>query len=253
MATTKSYIGKGSVYIARPGKALIKIGNSSKLEFSIDEEKKEQPDFENPGGGVADSVSRIKSVKLALTVLKLSPENLALALRGTTGAGAGGAVDKEPHAGVLAGGLVVFAKSQDLTKPLTVTDGEAVDPVIYQEGRDYVRRRAGIEIVAVADGGTIVDKSDIDASYTALSAVTVEALTNTGEEIRLVFDGINEANGKPVFVDAFRVKPGAAKGWSLIGDDFASLEIEADVLKDDSKTGVGISQYFNARLADLDA
>lgn len=248
MATTKSYIGKGSIYIARPGLPLTRIGNSAKLEFSIDEEKKEQADFENAGGGVADSISRIKAVKLSLSVLKLSPENLAMALRGSTGSTAGGVVVSEAHANVLLGGLVVFAKAQDLSAALTVKSDDGL--TTYVEGVDYVRRRAGIEIVA---DGDILAADTIKVSYTALASVTVEALTNVGEEVRLVFDGINEANGKPLLVDAYRVKPGAAKGWSLIGDDFSSLEIEADVLKDDSKTGAGLSQYFSARLAGLDA
>lgn len=247
---TQSYIGKGSVYIARPGKALIRIGNSSKLEFSIDEEKKEQDDYENPGGGVADSISRIKAVKIGLTVLQLSPENLAMALRGTVADLSGGAVAAEPHLDVISGGLVVFDKPQDLTKPLTVTDGADVAPVTYDEGTDYIRRRTGIEIVT---GGGIANASDIEVAYTALASTSIEALTNVGEEVRLVFDGINEANGSPVFVDAFRVKPGVSKGWSLIGDDFASLEIEADVLKDDSKTGIGLSKFFTARFAAVGA
>lgn len=249
--TTQSYIGKGSISIARPGKPLIPIGNTSKLDFAIEEEKKELADYESTGGGIADSVARIKSVRLSLSVHKLSPSNLALALRGTTSSVAAGPVAAELHEEVLAGGLVVFRQPQDMTKTLTVTDGEDVDPVTYQEGRDYVRRRAGIQIVPSADGGTIADKSDIEVSYTALSAITVEALTNVGEEVRLVFDGTNEANGLPLLVDVFRLKPGATKGWSLIGDDFSALEIEADVLSDTSRTGAGLSQFFNARMGGL--
>ncbi|MBW7901265.1 MAG: hypothetical protein H3C26_07300 [Rhodocyclaceae bacterium] len=248
---TQSYIGKGSISIARPGKPLIPIGNTSKLEFAIEEDKKELADYENTGGGIADAISRIKSVRLSLSVHKLSPENLAMALRGGLVSTAAGAVADEVHEDVQAGGLVVFAKPQDLEKSLVVTDGEEIDTVTYQEGRDYVRRRAGIVTVPVADGGTIPNESDIAVSYTALSSITVEALTNVGEEVRLVFDGVNEANGLPLLVDAFRVKPGAAKGWSLIGDDFSALEIEADVLKDDSRTGLGLSSFFSARMGGL--
>lgn len=242
--TTQSYIGKGSVYIAKAGDPLVRIGNTSKLDFSFDEEKKELPDWENTGGGVADSVSRIKGVKLALTVHKLTAENLALALRGTSAVSAAGAVTDEVHANVQLGGLVVFDKTPDTAVAYVVTDNAGT--TTYTVGTDYIVRRAGLEIPA---GSAIPDASTIKVDYTALAAMKVEALTDTGIEVRLVFDGINEANGKPMLVEAFRVKPGASKGWSLIGDDFSALEIESDVLKDESVTGTGLSQYFKARMA----
>ena len=242
--TTQSYIGKGSVYIAKAGDPLVRIGNTSKLDFSIEEEKKELMDYENPGGGVADSVTRIKGVKLALSVHKLSAENLATALRGASAVVAAGAVTDEAHANVQVGGLVVFDKTPDTAIAYVVTDNAGT--TTYTVGTDYIVRRAGLEIPA---GSTITDDSTIKVDYTALAAVKVEALTNVGEEVRLVFDGVNEANGKPMLVEAYRVKPGATKGWSLIGDDFATLEIEADVLKDETITGEGLSQYFKARMA----
>jgi hypothetical protein len=242
--TTQAYIGKGSIYIAKAGDPLIRIGNTSKLEFAIEEDKKEQMDYENPGGGVADSVTRIKSVKLSLSVHKLSAENLALALRGASAAVTGGAVVDEAHANVQVGGLVVFNKTPDISVAYVVTDNAGT--TTYTVGADYIVRRAGLEIPA---GSTIADASTIKVDYTALAAMKVEALTAVGEELRLVFDGVNEANGKAMLVEAFRVKPGAAKGWSLIGDDFATLEIEADVLKDETITTTGLSQYFKARMA----
>lgn len=242
--TTQAYIGKGSVYIAKAGDPLTRIGNTSKLEFSFEEEKKEMADYENTGGGVADSISRIKAVKLALTVHKLSAENLALALRGTSAVSAAGAVVDEEHANVQLGGLVVFSKTPDTAIAYVVTNQAGT--VTYTAGTDYIVRRAGLEIPS---GSAIADNSTIKVDYTALAAMKIEALTDTGIEVRLVFDGINEANGKPMLVEAFRVKPGASKGWSLIGDDFSALEIEADVLKDESVTGGGLSQFFKARMA----
>lgn len=242
--TTQSYIGKGSVYIAKAGDPLTRIGNTSKLEFSFEEEKKELADYENTGGGIADSISRIKAVKLALTVHQLSPENLALALRGSSAASAAGAVTDEVHANVQVGGLVVLDKTPDTAIAYVVTDNAGT--TTFTAGTDYIVRRAGLEIPA---GSTIPDASTIKVDYTAVAATNVQALTATGDEVRLVFDGINEASGKPMLVEAFRVKPGASRGWSLIGDDFSALEIEADVLKDETITGTGLSQFFKARLA----
>lgn len=241
---TQSYIGKGSVYLARANAGLIKIGQTSKVDFSVDEEKKELADNENPGGGVADSVSRIKSVKIGLTVHRLSPENLGIALRGSTATQSAGAVADEEHLSVRPGGLVPFVKTPDPAVAIVVKNDAGT--VTYTEGVDYLITRAGI---VVTDGGGIAEGSNISVSYTALKTMSVEALTATGQEMRFFFDGINEANGLPMQVEAFRIKPGVAKGWSLIGDDFAGLEIEADVLKDEARTGSGLSQYFRAQMA----
>lgn len=243
---TQSYIGKGSVYIGRKGKRPVRIGNTSKLEFSFEEETKDLQDYESTGGGKADSVSRIKAVKLSLTVHDLSPENVALAMRGTVADIAGGNVVDERHDDVQAGTLVVFAKPQDMSKPLEVKRADAMpaDPD-FVDGVDYLRKRAGIVILA---GGGIHDGDDIEVSYTATPGVNIQALTDVGEEVALIFDGINEANGLPLLVDVFRMKPGASKGWSLIGDDFSALEIESEVLSDDSKAGTGLSKFFSARM-----
>jgi len=56
----RSFVGKGKLYLGRYGQNnLQRIGNTSKLSLSIDEETKELADYENPGGGVADALSRI--------------------------------------------------------------------------------------------------------------------------------------------------------------------------------------------------
>lgn len=240
---SQSYIGKGSVYLGKVGAALINIGNTAKLDFSFEEDKKELMDYQNAGGGVADSLTRIKAVNVSLTVHELSPENLAIALRGGTVASTAGPVANEEQI-AKAGGLIVFDKTPSQAADYTVTD--ALGVTTYEEGLDYIKTAAGLIIPA---GSEIVDDDTIKISYTAIAAIEVEALTVVGEELRMVYDGINEITGKPILVEIYRMKPGAAKGWNLIGDDFAALEIEASVLKDSAITGTGLSQYFAARIA----
>ncbi|OQA32882.1 MAG: hypothetical protein BWY57_01609 [Betaproteobacteria bacterium ADurb.Bin341] len=240
---SQSYIGKGNVYLGKVGEPLLNIGNTSKLDFSFEEEKKELMDYQNAGGGVADSLSRIKAVNVSLTVHQLSPENLALALRGETANSSAGAVTDEEHV-AKTGGLIVFNKTPSQSVAYVVENLSGT--ITYVEGTDYRKTPAGL---IVLEGSTIVDGSTISVNYTALAAIEIEALTAVGEELNLVYDGINEVTGKPIVVEIYRLKPGLAKGWNLIGDDFASLEIEASVLKDDTVTGAGLSQYFSARMA----
>ena len=54
-----SYIGIGQVYLATDGGPLLSVGNASSLSFSFDEEKKNLKDYTSPGGGNANSTSRI--------------------------------------------------------------------------------------------------------------------------------------------------------------------------------------------------
>lgn len=241
--TQQTYIGKGSIYLDTGTSGLLPIGNCSKLSMSIDEEKKELLDYENAGGGLADSISRITAVKLAVTCHNMSPENIAIALRGGQAARTGSAISNEALTSKK-GTLVTFARLQDLSLSLAVT-GTGGTPT-YTEGTDYERRRAGIWIPSAS---TIPDGA-IEVDYTALADNLVQALTSAGQEYRLVFDGLNEArSGKAYVVDCFRVKFSPTSGFDLIGDDFAGFEMSADILKDTTKTGAGISQFFKAAVA----
>lgn len=295
-----SYIGKGSIYAGIAGK-LLPIGNTSALTLSAEEDKKELQDYENAGGGVIDTVSRISRVGLSMTVHNISPENLAIALRGAATATGAGSVSNEA-ATAYVGGLTLLARIPDPAQSLTVTyagaaawaaetayalgtkivdtghiyvvtvagtsdDAEPTWPtdgstvvdgtvtwkdlgvVACAENTDYTRVRAGI--IAKA-GGKLADGDAVTVSYSALPDNVVQAMVNSGLEYHLVFDGLNEAkSGKPVIVDAFKVKFNPAQALNLIGDEFAELVIEGDVIKDDTKSGAGISQYFTVRMAQL--
>ncbi len=90
----------------------------------------------------------------------------------------------------------------------------------------------------------------VKVSYTKSAGDLIQTLVNSGDEYRVFFDGINKARaGKPLSVDMFRVKFSATKDLSLIGDDFASLPLTAELLKDDSRTGTGISQFCTISMA----
>lgn len=131
----------------------------------------------------------------------------------------------------------------------TVTDGAVVYTTAGKEavaaGVDYDVTGSGIFVYSTSTGGGEV----WTVGYTKEVTEVVQALTNSSKEYRLYFDGLNEArSGKPFVVDAFRVKIGAAQNIDLIGDDYAGLELTGKVLKDASKTGAGISQYFKAQM-----
>jgi hypothetical protein len=127
----------------------------------------------------------------------------------------------------------------------TVTDGTVTwtcaGRTTLVENTDYELRPGGIFFYA----GRILAGETMTCGYTRAAADVVQALTNSGRDYELIFDGLNEArSGKRTRVRAYRVKIGAAQSLSMIGEEYAALEVTGKLLKDTTKVGVGVSQYF---------
>jgi hypothetical protein len=245
MATVyKPYIGSGKIYarVAGADAPMIEVGNVSKLELGVEEETKEMQDYTKPGGGVYASVSRIKNITVGMSLHDLNPTNLARAIFGTASAVTGGTVTAAEYT-AYKGGLIRLAHPNP-TAVAVKNDGATVT---YTLGTDYEVRKEGIFIL---DTFTGAEESGIEVTYTYAGYDVVEALTSSSVTLEMAFGGLNEADsGKPVLVDLYRVKIGAAKTVSLIGDDFAALEVEGKLQADTTKTGEGISQYYKVSMA----
>lgn len=246
-----SYIGKGEVFIQKRGTAgakMVPIGNCSALQFGIAEEKKELKDYTRTGGGLLDSLTTIQSITASMSVSNLSPENLALATRGTTSAVASATVTNEAHADILLGSLIRLAKVPDVTATVTVKKGITV----IDSAGNWEINGAGLWIAAAPDD--LQANDDITVSYTALAGDVVQALTTSNEEYTLIFSGLNEArSGKPVIVTVHRLKFSPAASLDWIADDFGQLEMSADVLADATVTGSGLSKYLKIEMASQSA
>ncbi len=106
---------------------------------------------------------------------------------------------------------------------------------------DYQVRTGGIMVFTSA---TIAGET-WTVGYTKAAVERMEALTSSGKEYELLFEGLNEArSGKRTIVRAYRVKAGALANLSLIGEDYGAAECTGKLLKDTTKTGNGVSQYF---------
>lgn len=238
------YLGSGKIYARVAGAAagLVELGNASKLELSVKEDKQKLKDFSKAGGGTYSSVSRIDEVTVQMTLNDLNKTNVSRAVFGTESAIASGSVVDE----------VVKAYKEGISpiahpNPTNVVVKNSAGATTYVAGTDYEVRAGGIYII---DTGAIANNTDIKVSYSYAAYNKVEAMTQGAIVLELHFEGLNEANsGKPVILDIFRAQLSPTKALSLLGDKFADLEIEAEVLKDGTKTGVGISQYFRVKLA----
>lgn len=239
----KPYLGAGQVYARAEGvaAALAAIGNVSELKLSIDEESKELTDYTHGGGGTYAEVKRIKGVTITATLHDLNKTNLARALYGDAAVVTGGTVTDEAHT-AYQGGLIRLAHPQPTGVIVTSDDGLTT----YVADTDYEVRPEGVFIL----GGAIADGTPVKINYAYAGYDVVQALTRSGLVLEMSFGGVNEADsGKPVVVDLYRVSLGAAKEISLIGDDFASLQLEGKLLVDTTKTGAGLSRFAKISMA----
>lgn len=240
-----AYYGAGKAYLREVGAAagLRELGNCSALEFNVTPQQETLPDYTQPGGGTYAEIRRIESVETSITMHDLNPANVALALLGGSASVSGASVTDEAHTGY----KDTFIK---LAHPGPYTDvvvtGSGGTPT-YVANTDYEVRPGGIFILAA---GAITDATALLVDYTFLTYDKVEAITFASKEYEIVFDGLNEArSGKRVRVEAYKVRLSPTQTpASFISQAFAELQVTGTVLKDTSKTGAGISQYFKVSL-----
>lgn len=247
--TDYSYIGSGRIMARKRGSAepYRELGNCSALTLGVETETKSLRDFRAPGGGTYNQVDRITAVTLAVTAHDLSPQNIALALYGTTEAVLGGEVTSEA-AVAYKGGYVILEGNPSAVASIEAVGGGAA----YVAGTDYILQHGAIYIPpsSAIVAPTNPTTPNIEVTYTDKKGDMVQALTAAAAELELVFLGLNEADsGSAVTVRAWRAKFGPTQSIPLIGDDYAALEMTGALLADGSKTG-GESQYFQTFVED---
>lgn len=131
----------------------------------------------------------------------------------------------------------------------TVTDGSVTwsdfGATTLEKDTHYAVGRSGVTMLAGAAALLTSDKGvALTIGYTRNASYLIQTLVDSGTEYEVIFDGLNENDsGNPVVVKDYRVKFSPTSGLDLIGDDFGALELSFTVLKDESISGTGISQF----------
>lgn len=242
----ESYIGKGVVHIKNRASGGYRfLANVESLTNSFDTEEKSIPNNTSAGGGKWDSLTRITSAKAAASLYDLSAENLALATNGTVAAVTAGAITGESRTATALGEIVPTVNIIDTAVAVVVTNVGAT--ITYVVNTHYTVSPAGITPVV---GGTMVASAAFLVSYTKKAASVIEMLTASAGEYTILIDGLNEANsGKAVRLTLHRCKPAATSEISWIGDDFATLPIEFEMLPDALIVAAGVSKYAKVEIA----
>lgn len=238
-----SYLGVGKVYIREYGAQapMLHIGNVSAVDLGVTTDTKEQRDYTTVGGGTVAEVHRISGVELSVTLHDLDKGNISRAFLGTASSVAAGTVTNEAVVAYV-GGLIPLMHPVDTTQAATVVNGATT----YVAGDDYELSSGGIIILS---GGDIDDGDTLSVTYKRLAHDNIEAITDNAKEYEIYFEGMNEAkDGRPVNVHIYRTKLSPTDKLSLINDDFASFTVKSKLLRDNSKSGVGISKYFKTQI-----
>ena len=242
MATDKSFVGKGVLFIENDDGVLVDIGNTTAFSYSAEEENIELKNYRTAGGGNRNSITRVTAVNLQLDVSDFSGQNLAFGLFGSVTAVAAGAVSGEAQttpADVSLDQLLPTDHVIDTDETVTVTG--------YTEGTDFEVRAAGLVILA---SGSIPASTALSINYTKKAVDLVQAFVNAAQDRKIVLDGLNEAqNGSPVVITIYRAKFGPAQETAFIGDEFGSISLSGEALIDTTITSSGVSQYLKIAAA----
>ena len=232
---------RGSFYLkdlGDPNGALLPIGNAE-ANISQTMTTISTDNFKGLGGKDC-SLTFTESVSIALTVRCTKPENLAKAFLGEAFEKDGGNIIDEEHVVNDVNELVPFKNIPSKTS-IVVTDDSGM--TTYDVNKDYKISNSGIIIL---EGTTISLGSTIKVSYEFGKNWVIEAQTTSQKEYQLVLDGVNVGgNGeRQMRLTAHKVKLSPTDSFALIsGTDFASLNLNGDILSDDSQvTG---SKFFN--------
>jgi hypothetical protein len=245
LTRNRSFIGGGAMYFREKGAAaaLLNVGNASALTFAINENKLNQRNYQQPGGGNIASTSSITDVTGSVTGLSFSPSTLAVALRSLVNTIAASTVSAEAHTAYVEGFIPLNKVADTSTIVVTGTGGTPT----YTIGTDYQVKNNGI---LIPSGSTIADSTALEIDYDSIEYYNIEGITKASVDYEIYFDGFNDAdNGKQVTVKCHTVKFSPSSALALISDDFGELPMEFEVLADTTKDGSSESQYFLVNMA----
>lgn len=238
----------GIVKMRRAGSGLpfTPVGLCSSVQQAHETSELRLEDATNPLGGTYDKLEKITAMTIALNFREIFSRNLAVMLYGTVHDVAADQVTGEQHQ-VAAGGTCKLEKM-----PLAIdTISSAAEPTTeFVEDVDWQLTGAGFEVLAGGDLATAIEAAGDDpylvtVDYSSAEYDEIEALTDSGQEWELMFEGANAVGTKgKINAHYWRARFGLAETLDFISvDDFMGLTANAEVLADSGR-GVGRSQYM---------
>lgn len=195
------------------------VGAASTFKLTLNTEKKE---FKAPNGRLIKVIYMIPSASASMTLHDISPSNLARAVKATLVPKAA-AVGIQKEVGATVAGQIAFLDAVNVSN-VVIKDGEAVVPA-----DTYVLdpKFGSITFNSVLAAASVTFDTAEQNVYSLLTAPNAEF------DIKIQI--LDLGTGKPRILHLYRVAVSPTKDLDVIGEDWASLTLELDVLEDPTK------------------
>lgn len=246
----RSFLGAGDIYINRLvdgiEQGLVGPIKADKLEIQPNVETRESTskgryDY----GQVLESVNLAQPTEFTLDLKEVTGDILVMAFLGTSAAlnqGAGALTNKLVTITKFGRWIELGVKNLEALQAVTNEAGTTT----YVEGVDYELNRP-LGWVRAIEGGAIVlaGKIKVAGSYKAAKGTVIKGSTRTEVRARIVFDGINQADGTQCTVDVLEAVLAADSAFDFLADDFGNVSLTGKL-----KTPVGKDAPYTVTVQD---
>jgi hypothetical protein len=222
------FLGSGRIYVDRKVGGVFKglkyIGNATQFEIKENSDKKERKSKDRANYGSAlNTVFVKKPAELSITLDDLDKDNLGLVFLGDTSdvSVAGSTVTDEL---VTAYQGLIFRTAQRKISGVALTNSTGV--TTYALNADYQIIDADLGLVKII-GSTITDAQSLKIDYThgGMTSHKVAGGTNSNIIVKILFDGVNQADQTKAVVNVFEAVLSPTSGVDFLADNFTELKL----------------------------
>lgn len=244
----RGFIGAGDIYMERivadVPQGLKGPYFADKFEIKPNVEVKENTSKgRNTYGQVLDSVAIQQPADFTLDLKEVNKESMTINLLGTESAVtvAAGTLPTTVFTAPAAGAWFEIGVG-NIAPTLAVTDSTGV--TTYDEGVDYEVNRPMGYIRFLEDGEVAPGESfKLAGTTTGYTGALIKGAVNTDIRVRIIFDGINQADQLPVIVTVHEAIIAADSAFDFLADDFNVVSLPGKL-----KTPVGKTEPFTVLL-----
>lgn len=240
----RSFLGAGDVYIDRIVNGVHQglqgpfYADKVEVKPSVDTKEstsKGRYDY----GQVLETVNVPKPTEFSLDLSQITGDVLAMAFLGTSAAVTEAPGTLTEQVVTMKLGAWVDIGHANLADLITVEHGTGTGN--YTEGVDYKLNRPMGWIMALSTGA-IADASTVKISgaYAGRTGTKIAGSTLTEVRARIVFDGINQADGSQVTADFYETVLSADSAFDFLADSFGKVSLKGQL-----KTPDGASEPYS--------
>lgn len=239
----RSFLGAGDIYFERfvdgISQGVVGPVYADKMEIKPNVDTKESTskgryDY----GQVLETVNVQKPTTFTLDLSEVTGDILTIAFLGTSSVLNVAAGTMTDQAITIKKGYWVDLGHKNLASIITVEDTTGV--TTYVEGTDYKLNRA-MGLLMVLPGSTIADAASLNVTggYAATTGTRIAGGTRTDVRAKILFDGINQADGTQVTVNVWEAVIAADSAFDFLANDFGKVSLKGTL-----KTPVGKDAPF---------